>query len=59
MGFYLNTDTPLLLFEKARRNQIFVDKSLLIEKLSSRIHTWDQYICITRPRRFSLFAVWG
>ncbi len=42
----------VLLFQKAGRNQVFVDKSLLIEKLSARIHTGDQYVCITRPRRF-------
>ncbi len=40
------------LFQKARNSKIYVDKSQLIEKVSERIDTMDQYICITRPQRF-------
>lgn len=50
--YYLNTKTPMKLFQKARNSKIYVDKSLLIEKVSGRIDTMDQYVCITRPRRF-------
>lgn len=49
---YLNTNTPLLLFQKNLNSEIYVDKSLLIEKISKYINTGDCYICITRPRRF-------
>lgn len=49
---YLNTATAFTLFGKARKNEIYVDKSLLIEKISGKIDTNSQYICITRPRRF-------
>lgn len=52
MSYYLNMNTPLILFQKTRNSEIFVDKSLLIKKVSARFHTNDNYICITRPRRF-------
>ena len=49
---YLNTEQPKILFQRSRNRSIFVDKSLLIERVSKWINTNDQYICITRPRRF-------
>lgn len=49
---YLNTNTPIILFQDTLNSQIYVDKSLLIEKISSIIRTNGKYICITRPRRF-------
>ena len=49
---YLNTKSPLILFEEARNTDIYVDKSMLIDKISSHIRTNSKYICITRPRRF-------
>ena len=50
--YYLNVKTPLVLFEKAVNSKIYVDKSLMLEKLSERIGTGNQYVCVTRPRRF-------
>ena len=35
----------------------FVDKSAIIEKLSTRINTPNRYICITKPRRFGKTSV--
>ena len=49
---YLNTNRPQILFEEALNSKIYVDKSLLIDKVSGYIKTGDKYICITRPRRF-------
>ena len=49
---YLNTKTPLILYQKALNNKIYVDKSMLIEKVSEKIGTGESYLCITRPRRF-------
>lgn len=49
---YLNTDETSILFQRARNSEIYVDKSLLIDKVSAKIGTNSQYICITRPRRF-------
>ncbi len=50
--YYLNVKTPLVLFEKAVNSKIYVDKSRMLEKLSARIGTGNQYVCVTRPRRF-------
>lgn len=50
--YYLNTGTQMQLFQKIVNSEIYVDKSLLIDKISSKIKTANQYICITRPRRF-------
>lgn len=49
---YLNTNVPYIQFEEALNSEIYVDKSLLIEAVSSKIKTGNKYICITRPRRF-------
>ncbi|MCI8648382.1 MAG: AAA family ATPase, partial [Firmicutes bacterium] len=40
------------LYQEARNSQIFVDKSLFIERISQNIRTSSKCICITRPRRF-------
>lgn len=50
--YYLNTNAQRLLFEKFIHGRVFVDKSLLIDKVSDVIGTGDSFICITRPRRF-------
>ncbi|MDO4170400.1 MAG: AAA family ATPase [Lachnospiraceae bacterium] len=50
--YYLNTNQPYILFENNLKSKIYVDKSMLIEKISRYIRTNNQYICITRPRRF-------
>lgn len=49
---YLNTGAAYTLFSKALKSGIYVDKSMLIDRISAKIGTNDQYICITRPRRF-------
>ncbi len=49
---YLNSESPMIHFRNTIRNQYYVDKSLLIEKVSSNIGTGTHDICITRPRRF-------
>ena len=49
---YLNTNLAEILFEETRNSEIYVDKSLLIEKISKCIRTKNKYVCITRPRRF-------
>lgn len=50
--YYLNTNTQIILFQDTLNSEIYVDKSLLIEKISPMIRTNSKYICITRPRRF-------
>lgn len=49
---YLNTRLPMIHFQKTLKNEIYVDKSMLIEPINKLVGTGDCYICITRPRRF-------
>lgn len=49
---YLNVKAPSILFRKTLNSEIYVDKSLLIQKLNKAINTQQCYICVTRPRRF-------
>ena len=49
---YLNTDTAGILFQDMLNSKIYVDKSMLIDKVSEQIRTGNKYICVTRPRRF-------
>ena len=50
MGIYLNPKN--VLFRQDLNGEIYVDKSLIIEKLNNLIDTPDNYLCISRPRRF-------
>lgn len=50
--YYLNTNAQIILFQDTLNSEIYVDKSMLIEKISPMIRTNSKYICITRPRRF-------
>lgn len=49
---YLNTNAQIRLFQDTLNSEIYVDKSMLIKKISSMIRTNEKYVCITRPRRF-------
>lgn len=46
---YLDTKHPYTLFEEKINSPIYVDKSLLIEKMNELIRTDGKYVCITRP----------
>ena len=50
MGYYLNPDNKG--FWKAVRSKIYVDKTGLIACTNELINTEQQYICVSRPRRF-------
>lgn len=50
MGRYLNPGNTL--FGKALNSQIYVDKSGLISYTNKVINSEQQYICVSRPRRF-------
>lgn len=39
-------------FQEILNNKTYVDKSLLIKKVSEYISTESSYLCLTRPRRF-------
>ena len=50
--YYLNEISPIINFEEIKKSTFYVDKSLLIEKVTTKLRTPEKYICITRPRRF-------
>ena len=50
MGIYLNPENDS--FWKAVRSEIYVDKTELIIYTNKYLNTEQQYICVSRPRRF-------
>ena len=50
MATYLNPGNKN--FWKAIRSEIYVDKTGLIAKTNQYLNTEQQYICVSRPRRF-------
>lgn len=50
MGIYLNPGNTN--FAKTIRSEIYVDKTELIAHINKYLNTRDQYICVSRPRRF-------
>ncbi len=50
MGIFLNPSNKLLL--RDYNSEIFVDKSLLIQELNKLIGTNNNFLCVSRPRRF-------
>ena len=50
MGTYLNPGNTA--FKEALNSEIYLDKSILIDVVSSKIGTMKKYICVSRPRRF-------
>ena len=50
--YYLDTEIPIALFQRVLKRKIYVDKSMLIDKLNDLICTDECYYCITRPRKF-------
>ena len=50
MGIYLNPDNTD--FKKSLNSEIYVDKTELIKHTNRVINTEQQFICVSRPRRF-------
>jgi len=50
MGVYLNPGSEG--FQRGLRSQIYVDKSLLIQRLNRLVRTEQRYVCVSRPRQF-------
>ena len=57
MAVYLNTNSAYRLFEMMVHDRYFVDKSGIIEMISTKINSMNRYICITKPRRFGKTSV--
>ncbi len=50
MGLYVNPGNEK--FAKAIRNEIYVDKTMLLSELNRRVGTEDCFLAVSRPRRF-------
>ena len=50
MGIFLNPNN--INFQRAINSEIYIDKSELIKYTNSVIYTEQQFICVSRPRRF-------
>ncbi len=50
MGIYLNPDNSK--FEEAVNSAVYIDKTGLIEYTNSVLHTMQDNVCVSRPRRF-------
>ena len=50
MGIFLNPDNTN--FKKSINSKIYVDKTEMIRLTNEIINTEQQYVCISRPRRF-------
>ena len=50
MGIYLNPGYEN--FRRTLAGDIYVDKTMMLEKLNSFIDKGKNYVCISRPRRF-------
>lgn len=50
MGILLNPNNND--FQRAINSEIYIDKSELIKYTNNVIYTEQQFICVSRPRRF-------
>lgn len=50
MGIYLNPNADA--FNNDRNTRIYVDKSLVVEELNKLVSSRDDFVCLSRPRRF-------
>lgn len=50
--YYLNTPGPYRHFKETIESSIYVDKTMLIDRITGNIRKDGKYVCITRPRRF-------
>lgn len=52
MGVFLDSKTAYTLYKNETEKPFFVDKSRMLEELFPLVREGNNYICITRPRRF-------
>lgn len=52
MGIYLNSSTAFTLYKSEVSKPYFVDKTRMLAELIPLVREGNNYICITRPRRF-------
>lgn len=52
MGYYLNNRASYTMYKNECAKPYFVDKTMLLKELFPLVEQGNNYICITRPRRF-------
>ncbi len=52
MGLYLDSPDSYTLYKKIHDSKWYIDKTEILSELIDRIGTTENYICVTRPRRF-------
>lgn len=52
MGIYLNSTVAYTLYKNETVKPYFVDKTQILEELFPLVREGNNYICLTRPRRF-------
>ncbi|MGN0404000.1 MAG: AAA family ATPase [Bariatricus sp.] len=52
MGIYVNSKTAYVLYKSETVKPYFVDKTMILKELFPLVEEGNNYLCITRPRRF-------
>ena len=52
MGVYLNSTAAYTLYKSETVKPYIVDKTLILKELFPLVEEGNNYLCITRPRRF-------
>ena len=52
MGIYVNSITAYTLYKSETTKPYFIDKSMILKELFPLVDEGNNYLCITRPRRF-------
>ena len=52
MGIYVNSKTAYTLYKSETVKPYFIDKSMILKELFPLVEEGNNYLCITRPRRF-------
>ncbi len=52
MGFYLNSTAAYTIFRDEAAKPYFVDKSMMLKELFPLVERGNNFVCVTRPRRF-------
>ena len=50
MGLYLNPNAEA--FKQGKNTRIYIDKSMVIDELNKLVSTQENFLCMSRPRRF-------
>lgn len=52
MGIYLNSKTAYTLYKSETLKPYYIDKTMILKELFPLVEEGNNYLCITRPRRF-------